>query len=202
MLIKTRIIMSAKRIPASIKVTVLLVIMSEHILSFMMPIIMVYMVQKLGSRSMIEVSDVQVVSFWVGILEGLNRISGFFGCIAWGAISDKIGRKKSLLIILSGISISSLGLGLSYNLYWALGFRIMAGFFAGTVPTLKALIRDISDDSNISVLYSYFGTGYGAASIFGPIIGGLLSNPGDSSLLIFNNSFIESFPYFYPLVIQ
>lgn len=194
--------MTAKSIPFSIKVTVLLVVMSEHTLSFMMPTIMVYMVERLGSRSMIDVSDVQVVSFWVGILEGSNRAFALFGCVAWGAISDKIGRKNSLLIILSGISLCSLGLGLSYNLWWALGFRIIAGFCAGTIPTLKALMRDVSDDSNISILYSYFGTGYGAASILGPIVGGILSNPGNSEIFIFNNSFIEAFPYFYPMIFQ
>lgn len=194
--------MPAAQIPASLKATVLLSIMTEHTLNFMMPTIMVYMVKKLGARSSIDVSDFQVLSLWVGMLEGCNRFFGFIGSLAWGAISDRIGRKSSLLIIILGTAFCSLGLGLSYNLWMALFFRIVAGFFAGLIPTVKALIRDVSDDSNIGVLYGYFGTGYGAASILGPIIGGLLSNSGQSDLVVFNNSFISTFPYFYPMATQ
>ena len=189
-------------VPLSIKLTVLTVIMSEHIVSFMMPTIVVYMVERLGHYNSAQVSDFQSVSYWVGLLEGANRLFALFGGIIWGAISDRIGRKASLMYIITGIGLSSLGVGLSTSLYSILCWRVLAGFLAGTIPITKALMRDLSDDSNISVLYSYFGTGYGAASIIGPLVGGLLSSPRESSSVLFSNSIISTFPYLYPFLIQ
>ena len=169
---------------------------------FMMPTVVVYMVERLGSYNSSLGSDFQSVSYWVGLLEGSNRLFALFGGIIWGAISDKIGRRSSLIYIIIGIGLSSLGVGLSSSLYSILCWRILAGFLAGTIPIMKALMRDLSDDSNISVLYSYFGTGYGAASIIGPLIGGLLSSPRSATSLLFSNPVISAFPYFYPFFIQ
>jgi MFS family permease len=172
--------------------------MSEHIISFLMPTIVVYMIERLGGYNTSNPDEIQTVSIWVGLLEGGNRLFALFGGISWGMISDRIGRKKSLLMILIGVSISSLGIGLSTSLYTVLLWRVVGGFLAGTIPITKALMRDLSDDSNLSILYSYFGTGYGAASILGPLFGGLFSNPDIFPLKWFFNTF----PYFLPFFLQ
>lgn len=194
--------MPTAALPLSIKLTVMLVVMSENILSFMMPVLMVYMVERLGARNSLDTSDFQVISFWVGVLESANRIFAFVGSLSWGYISDKIGRKTSMIILLLGKILTSLGLGLSPNLWWAITWRMVAGFFAGTIPILKAMIRDISDDTNISVLYGYFSSGSGAASILAPLIAGFLSRPVQTDLGVFDNEFINMFPYFYPMIVQ
>lgn len=194
--------MSTTKLPTSIKLTVMLVVMSENTISFMMPVLMVYIVERLGVHSSIDVSDFQVISFWVGILESLNRIVAFFGCLSWGYISDRIGRKNSMMILLFAKIFTSLGLGLSPNLWWAIFWRMSAGFFAGTIPIMKAMIRDLSDDTNIGVLYGYFSSGSGAASILAPVIAGIFSRPLKTDLPVFDNDFINTFPYFYPMMVQ
>ena len=194
--------MSTNKLPTSIKLTVMLVVMSENTISFMMPVLMVYIVERLGVHSAIDVTDFQVISFWAGVLESLNRVVGFFGCLSWGYISDRIGRKNSMMVLLFAKIFTSLGFGLSPNLWWAIFWRMSAGFFAGTIPIMKAMIRDLSDDTNISVLYGYFSSGSGAASILAPILAGLLSRPLNSGLGLFDNEFIVAFPYFYPMMVQ
>lgn len=185
----------------SVKIVVLLVILTEHTLAFMMPTILAYMIHGLLSKNTgSDISDSDV-SFYTGIIEGLNRFMAFIGCLIWGTISDNIGRKYSLLIVLSGVGLTSIGFGLAQSLEAAIAWRMASGMFAGTIPIIKAMLRDISDDSNIAVLYSYFGTGYGLASIVGPIIGGLFSHPY-RHLAIFDISFFHDFPYFLAILTQ
>lgn len=53
--------------------------------------------------------------------------------IPWGRASDRYGRKPILVISLIGIAVS-LGLfGFSRNLWQMILFRVLGGFFAGTL---------------------------------------------------------------------
>ena len=188
-------------IPISIRLTILLVILSEHTINFMIPTYIAYMMQGFIEDSTSSADLEASISYHTGLIEGLNRFMSFFGCFFWGIVSDKLGRKHSLQIVLIGVFISSIGFGLSTSFYMALSWRMFAGLFSGTVPILKAMLRDLTDDSNFAVLYSYFGTGYGLASIIGPLVGGLASHPSEK-LEIFNTGFFQDFPYFLPQILQ
>ncbi|OMJ76315.1 hypothetical protein SteCoe_24341 [Stentor coeruleus] len=186
------------KVKFSVKIVVLLVILTEHALAFMMPTILAYMIHGLLSKNTdSEISDSDI-SYYTGVIEGSNRFMAFIGCLIWGTISDNIGRKYSLLIVLCGICATSFGFSLAQSFEAAVAWRMFSGVFAGVIPIMKAMLRDISDDSNIAVLYSYFGTGYGLASIVGPIIGGVFSHPY-RHLAIFDTPFFHDFPYFLAL---
>lgn len=191
----------ATAIPISIRLTILLVILSEHTINFMIPTYIAYMMHGFIEDSTSSADLEASISYHTGLIEGLNRFMSFFGCFFWGIVSDKLGRKHSLQIVLIGVFISSIGFGLSTTFYMALCWRMLAGLFSGTIPITKAMLRDLSDDSNLAVLYSYFGTGYGLASIIGPLVGGLTSHPSEK-LEIFNTNFFQEFPYFLPQIIQ
>lgn len=171
-------------------------------MSFMLPTILVYYLEHLLTSSGEVNPTLEEVSYHIGIIEGLYGFCAFLGGMIWGLISDRIGRKNSLILILSGVGITSIGFGLAPNFEVALFWRIMGGFCAGIIPTTKTLMRDLSDDSNISILYSYFGAGYGAASIFGPFLGGFLSRPNTFLPSYLTCAFLEDYPYFIPLLMQ
>ena len=191
----------ATPIPASIKLSVLLLILSEHTTAFMIPTYIAYMMQGFIENSTNSDNLESQISYYAGNIEGLNRLMSFFGCLFWGTVSDKIGRKYSLIMVLSGLTISSIGFGLATSYTIALIWRMISGLCAGTIPIMKAMLRDLSDDSNIAILYSYFGTGYGLASIAGPLIGGFLSHPY-YNFSIFDSRFFHDFPYFLPQLLQ
>lgn len=185
-------------LPYLLRLAVFLSIMTEHTLTFMLPTIMVYYLENLFRASGEANPSLEEVSYHVGILEG------FYGCFAliagtfWGLVSDKIGRKNSLILILTGVGLSSVGLGLASSFNSAIFWRSLLGCFAGIIPTTKALMRDVSNDSNIGILYSYFGAGYGAGSIFGPFLGGFLSNPNSYLPQSLRFQLLNEFPYFLP----
>jgi MFS family permease len=99
-----------------------------------------------------------------------------FGFLIWSSLSDKIGRRLSLIILLTGMIITSIGFSLSPSDGYALSFRILAGLMSGVLPITKALIQDVSDDTNIAVSYSYLGAGYGFSIILARLIEKVLRN--------------------------
>lgn len=182
--------------PFSVRLTILMVILSEHTILFMIPTFVSYMV----AGFMPDVVDKSQISSKSGYIEGIAGTLGFVGCLFWGSISDKIGRKPALITVLVGMIVASLGFGLAPSYEFCLIWRGVAGIMAGVVPLSKSLIQDISDESNIAILYSYLGMGYGFASILGPFIGGFLSRPAEFAPSIFADTLFEDFPYFLPMI--
>lgn len=185
----------ATPMPISVRLTILVVVLSEHTILFMIPTFVSFMV----AGFMPDIVDRSQISSKSGYIEGIAGTLGFVGCLFWGAISDKIGRKPALIIVLSGMIVASLGFGLSPSYEVCLVWRGVAGIMAGVVPLSKSLIQDISDESNIAILYSYLGMGYGFASILGPFIGGFLSRP-TNYFPVLSDTVFDHFPYFLPMI--
>lgn len=189
------------KLSIGVRFSILFAVLCEHSIAFMLPTYIVYMMQDFLEGSTSEKDLTSSISYHVGTLEGTNRLMAFFGCFIWGSISDKIGRKNSLMIVLFMSGVTSIGFSFSTTFYIALAWRALAGISGGTITITKALLKDLSDDRNISVLYGYFGTGYGIASIIGPLIGGYLSHPYRYTKL-FDYYFFHKFPYFLPQLAQ
>lgn len=186
-----------KPVGFSSKLSVLCAVLSENTSLFLVPTVIPYLLE-----FVLEDDSFDSISFYVGVQEGLFRFMGIFGAVLWSIVSDRIGRKNCLIITMSGIANSSIGNGLSNSIHTLLFWRLFAGLFSGTIPIMKALISDISDDSNISQLYGYFSSGYGIASILGPLIGGIFSKPYKMFPAIFDFGFFYDYPYFVPFFIQ
>jgi MFS family permease len=165
----------ARKVEYSLRITILFLMITEHTISFMIPTIIVYYLEDLLDNPETDGTHLQEISVKMGILEGCYGICAVIGGVLSGLISDQIGRKTSLIIILSGVFVTSLGFGLAPNYEMALLSRILAGFCAGIIPMTKTLIIDLIDDSNIGIFYSYYRGGYGAASILGQLFGAVLS---------------------------
>ena len=180
----------------SVKLAVLLAVISEHSLLFLSPIVITYQIEHVSMGS-----SQKQISYRIGFQEGLTRLLSAIGVLLWTSFSDRIGRKYCLAITMSGIAISSIAGGLCTTYSTLLFWRAVSGLFSGTIPIIKAIISDISDDTNISVLYKYFTSGYGFASFIGPLIGGFLSRPYQLSS-VFDVGFFHDYPYFLPFFTQ
>lgn len=66
----------------------------------------------------------------------------------WGRAADhpRLGRKRVLIIGLSGSSLSALGMGFSTSIYFVFMFRFLAGALNGNVGVLRTMISEIIDD--------------------------------------------------------
>jgi len=61
----------------------------------------------------------------------------------WGRLSDHGGRKRCLLIGLSGTMISCVGFGFSTTFWHALIFRMIGGALNGNVGVMRTMISEI-----------------------------------------------------------
>lgn len=101
----------------------------------------------------------------------------------WGGLSDRIGRKRVLMICLFGGGMSYVLLGAADQLWMLYAARGFGGLMAGSLPVASALMADVSKPERRAKAMGLVGTAFGLGLILGPVIGGLLAGPGDSFLL-------------------
>jgi len=104
----------------------------------------------------------------------------FIGAPYLGDLSDKLGRKKVLMMSLAGtaagFAFSAIGIGYQSLSLLILG-RLVAGFSAGSQPIAQAVIADISEkhDKVLNMSLIIFANCLGF--IIGPIVGGYFADP-------------------------
>jgi MFS transporter, DHA1 family, tetracycline resistance protein len=98
----------------------------------------------------------------------------------WGALSDRIGRKKVLIICLTGGAVSYVILGFAHQLWLVYAARALAGVMAGNLPVASALMADLSRPERRAKAMGLVGTAFGLGLILGPLLGGLLAGDGES----------------------
>lgn len=118
--------------------------------------------------------------FLYGLVVSVFMLCWFFGAAILGDLSDKVGRKISLIICLVGAFLGYLLSAVaivSSSLTLLIIGRVIAGFTAGSQPIAQAAIVDISAPEhkarNIGLILLSVSLGF----VFGPIIGGVLSEP-------------------------
>lgn len=107
---------------------------------------------------------------WYAIFNGVGRI-------AWGVISDQVGRKAAVVLMagLQGTAVL-----LTYHLFISFGMVVgfiaaaaLIGFnFGGNFALFPAATADLFGDKNVGGNYGWLFTSYGAAGIAGPLIAG------------------------------
>jgi multidrug resistance protein len=98
----------------------------------------------------------------------------------WGKLSDKIGRRKVLLITMLGSAVGLFVLGLANSLSVLFLGRILSGIFAGNISVATAYVSDVTTVENRAKGMGLIGAGFGIGFILGPAIGGILSPYGYS----------------------
>jgi DHA1 family tetracycline resistance protein-like MFS transporter len=115
-----------------------------------------------------------------GFLVATFPLFQFFGAPILGALSDRYGRKKILLLSLTGTLIGYLfaGIGIIEHRLWLLFLsRAVDGFTGGNIVTAQSAIADVSDERSKARNFGLIGMAFGLGFILGPYIGGKLSDP-------------------------
>ncbi|WP_107840609.1 MFS transporter [Metasolibacillus meyeri] len=112
----------------------------------------------------------------VGGLLTIYSLASFFTAPLWGRLSDKVGRKKLILVGLLGFSLSFILVSIFiHSLPMLYASRIVGGLFSGALYTaVTGFIGDISNEDNRNKYMGFMGMSIGLGFIFGPAIGGLL----------------------------
>ncbi|KAL3420317.1 major facilitator superfamily transporter [Phlyctema vagabunda] len=139
------------------------------------------------------------VGFYSGLIESLFSLTQMILMIPWGRAADRYGRKPVLVFSLAGASIATALFGISTEIWQMILFRCLAGAFAGTVVTVRAMITENSTPKTHARAFSFFAFSSNLGLFLGPLIGGVLSNPADQYPRLFGNiQFFRDYPYALP----
>jgi DHA1 family tetracycline resistance protein-like MFS transporter len=116
----------------------------------------------------------------LGLLTAVYPIGQFIATPILGQLSDRYGRKKILAISILGTSISyilfAVGI-ITRNIPLLFISRFFDGLTGGNISVAQAMISDISTKENRARNFGMIGAAFGLGFIFGPFIGGKLSDP-------------------------
>jgi len=120
----------------------------------------------------------------LGLLIAIYPIGQFIATPILGQLSDRYGRKKILAISILGTSISYIlfAIGIvTHNIPLLFISRFFDGLTGGNISVAQAMISDISNKDNRARNFGMIGAAFGLGFIFGPFIGGKLSDPNTLS---------------------
>lgn len=107
----------------------------------------------------------------------------FFFSPVWGRLSDRLGRKKILMICLGGIGCSMLILAGARSLTWLFIGRLLAGMFGANISVANAYVADVTSPENRAKGMGVIGAAFGLGFVMGPPLGGLLASPAVAELV-------------------
>ncbi|MEY3852798.1 MAG: hypothetical protein RI910_1778, partial [Verrucomicrobiota bacterium] len=111
-----------------------------------------------------------------GLLSTLYSLLQFIFSPIWGALSDRLGRRRILTITLAGNALSYL-LWIFAAQFWVVVLtRLVSGMMAGNIAVASAAAADITDEKDRTKGMAVVGIAIGLGFVFGPVIGGLASS--------------------------
>jgi DHA1 family multidrug resistance protein-like MFS transporter len=120
--------------------------------------------------------DTDLINFHIGLLTSIYPFFQLLFVVVWGKLSDKYGRKPIIIIGLIGFVIMQLLTGLATSLTMLYAARIFGGIFTSSViPVSNAYLSDITSEKRRTKVMAWSGVAISSGVIFGPVIGGLLS---------------------------
>lgn len=108
-----------------------------------------------------------------GILGSLYSILQFICAPLWGAYSDRVGRRKVLLITIAGLAVSYLAWFFAASFWVLILARILGGAMGGNLSVATAAVADTTTREKRSSGLAIVGIAFGLGFIVGPAIGGL-----------------------------
>ena len=123
-----------------------------------------------------EISDGDrdaVEALFGGVLGSLYAVLQFLFAPVWGGLSDRIGRRPTLLFTLAGTA-AAYGLWVFAGSFTLLIVsRLISGAMAGNISTASAVIADSTSGKERAGGMGMLGMGIGLGFILGPALGGL-----------------------------
>ncbi|KAK0514687.1 hypothetical protein JMJ35_003304 [Cladonia borealis] len=140
------------------------------------------------------------VATYAGMVTSAFAFAEFSSGVAWGRISDKVGRKPVLLGGLAGTALSTLVFGFAPRLEIAVLGRALGGLLNGNMGVLQTTIAEIvTVKEHQPRAYSIMPFVWCLGSIVGPALGGALAQPCDNYPTVFpRGTIFDHYPFLLP----
>lgn len=127
-----------------------------------------------------------IEEFLGGDTAGAAKVYGVFGTV-WalmqfvampvlGALSDRFGRRRVILLSNLGLGLDYVLMALAPNLAWLFLGRIISGITAASVSTGMAYVADVTPPERRAAAFGRIGVAFGLGFVLGPALGGLLGS--------------------------
>ncbi len=108
-----------------------------------------------------------------GFLGSIYALLQFFSAPFWGSLSDRVGRRRILLLTMSGTALSYLLWIFSGSFECLLLSRLIGGMMAGNLSVATAAVADLTPRSKRSGGMALVGIAFGVGFLFGPALGSI-----------------------------
>ncbi len=119
-----------------------------------------------------------ISDFEIGIIVAAFSFMQFIFNPIIGSLSDKYGRRPIILITLLLTSISYIIFSFSTTFTILLFSRILGGFGGSNIAVAQAYIADVTSEKERTKGMGMIGAAFGLGFVFGPMLGGILSDYG------------------------
>ena len=149
----------------------------------LLPIFLIVLVDVLGFTIVIPLLGFYAEKFGASPLVATTLVSVYAVCSLIstpiiGNLSDKVGRRRMLLISQVGTLAGFLMLAWSHSLWMVFLGRILDGITAGNLSLAQAYISDHTVPENRAKAFGVIGVAFGIGFMFGPGLGGTLAEYG------------------------
>ena len=134
-------------------------------------IIMPVLPQLVMEVGRLELSAAIGIGAWIGLV---MAAATFLASPVLGNLSDRFGRRRVLLLSLTGLTLDYLLLTVVETLPWLFIARALSGIFGGSYAAAQAAIADITPPQQRARNFGFVGAAFGIGFVAGPAIGGLL----------------------------
>ena len=152
---------------------------SRTMVARILPILGITFIDILGFSILIPILPYFVLHFGasdvvVGLLFSTFATMQFIAGPVWGNVSDRIGRKKVLIISQIGATIGWTMLAFANSLGLVFLARIIEGVSGGNISVTQAYVADLVEPKDRARAFAYVGAAFSAGIVFGPALGGFL----------------------------
>ncbi len=118
--------------------------------------------------------DTSSAARMLGVIASCYAVAQFVFAPILGALSDRFGRRRVLLLSMFGLGVDYLIMGFAPSVAWLFVGRLVAGMMGASITTANAYIADISTPETRARNYGLINVAFGIGFMLGPSLGGLL----------------------------